>query len=65
MARCGAAAAAESDDDVDPVLAVADECELAAGLLEQAVANAQTAAPAITAPACQEPARRGSDKWIK
>ena len=65
MARCGAAAAAELEEDVVPALADGDEDDLAGGLLEHAVASANVAAPITTAAVRQEPACRGSDKWIK
>jgi hypothetical protein len=66
MARCGAAPAAELEEEVVPDLADAeDEDDLAGGLLEHAVASANVAAPITTAAVRQEPARRGSDKWIK
>lgn len=67
MARCGVNPAAEPDEDVDPEWEEEeeDDDESAGVLLEQAVVNAHVAAPMTTAAACQEPARRGSDKWIK
>jgi hypothetical protein len=66
MAFSGVTPAAELEEDVVPDLADApDEDDLAGGLLEHAVTNASVAAPMTTAAARQEPARRGSDKWIK
>jgi hypothetical protein len=65
MARSGAAPAVEPEEDIVPDLEDReDEDDLAGGLLEHAVANANVAA-AMTTAGPHETARRGSDKWIK